>query len=310
LQPKTLDLNAVLRNLLNMLGRLLGEDVALVTKLAPELPLLQADTGMLEQVIMNLAVNSRDAMPKGGQLRIATSVVEIDADYVKQHAESRPGKAARLSVTDTGHGMDKKTLGRIFEPFFSTKEVGKGTGLGLATVYGIVKQHQGWIEVKSEVGKGTTFEIYLTVLAKVAEPVAEPEPQTSAVVKGNKETILLVEDEEILREWVKEILQECDYQVVEAANGVDALKIWEGRGGKIDLLLTDMVMPEGMTGSELAKQLKARQPELKVIYTSGYSAEIMENEADLHDTPFLPKPYAAPQLARMVRDCLDQKVVC
>jgi len=310
LQPKTLDLNAVLRNLSNMLGRLLGEDVALETKLAAELPLLQADTGMLEQVIMNLAVNSRDAMPKGGQLRIQTSAMEIDAAYVKQHPESHVGRVVCLSVADTGHGMDKNTLGRIFEPFFSTKEVGKGTGLGLATVYGIVKQHQGWIEVKSEVGVGTTFHIYLPVPAAVDEPPAveaAPDAVTHAP-KGHKERILVVEDEEILRELVKSILEEHDYAVIEAANGVDALKVWEGCNGKVDLLLTDMVMPEGMTGSDLAKQLKLRDPQLKVIYTSGYSAEIMGQDADLRDTPFLPKPYASAQLARIVRDCLDGKI--
>jgi signal transduction histidine kinase/CheY-like chemotaxis protein len=308
LQPKTLDLNAVLRNLSNMLGRLLGEDIAIVTKYEPGLPLLEADTGMLEQVIMNLAVNSRDAMPKGGQLLISTVAAEIDEDYVKHHPGSRAGKAVCLSVTDTGHGMDRNTMNRIFEPFFSTKEVGKGTGLGLATVYGIVKQHQGWIEVKSEVGAGTTFDIYLPAPAKAAEASAEIAPPTTAApMKGRKETILLVEDEEILREWVKEILREYDYQVVEASNGVDALKVWEAREGKIDLLLTDMVMPEGLSGTELAKQLRAHDPELKVIYTSGYSAEIMGQDADLRDAPFLPKPYAAPQLVRLVRECLDAK---
>jgi two-component system cell cycle sensor histidine kinase/response regulator CckA len=311
LQTKTLDLNVVLRNLMNMLGRLLGEDVALETKLAQNLPLLEADTGMLEQVIMNLAVNSRDAMPKGGQLLIATMTKDIDEAYVKQHPGSRTGQVICLRVTDTGHGMDKQTLGRIFEPFFSTKEVGKGTGLGLATVYGIVKQHQGWIEVRSEVGVGTTFDIHLPASGKAQETAAaEAAAATMPAAKGCKETILLVEDEEILREWVKEILVQYDYKVIEAPNGVEALKVWEARPGKIDLLLTDMVMPEGMTGGDLAKQLRSRDPELKVIYSSGYSAEIMGNDGDLKDALFLPKPYGAPQLARMVRDCLDAKVAC
>ncbi|HZQ45426.1 MAG TPA: PAS domain S-box protein, partial [Verrucomicrobiae bacterium] len=205
LQPKIIDLNSVLRNLSNMLTRLLGEDIAVETKYAAALPALEADTGMLEQVIMNLAVNSRDAMPKGGQLLITTSSVDIDAAYTQQHPDSRVGSAVRLSVTDTGCGMDRKTMDRIFEPFFSTKEVGKGTGLGLATVYGIVKQHQGWIEVKSEVGVGTTFEIYVPAAAKSCEAAADVVATPAQMIKGRSETVLLVEDEPILREWVKEV---------------------------------------------------------------------------------------------------------
>ncbi len=307
LQPKIVDLNSVLRNLSNMLTRLLGEDIAVETKYAVALPALEADTGMLEQVIMNLAVNSRDAMPKGGQLLIATSTVDIDAAYAQQHPDSRAGQTVRLSVTDTGCGMDRKTMERIFEPFFSTKEVGKGTGLGLATVYGIVKQHQGWIEVKSEVGVGTTFEIYIPATAKGSEAAAEVAAAPAQMVKGQSETVLLVEDEPILREWVKEVLLGCNYQILEAGNGVEALKAWDEHKGTISLLLTDMVMPEGMTGRDLARQLRTRQPQLKVIYTSGYSSEIMGSDSEFSDGPFLPKPYSAPQLAQMVRDCLDAK---
>jgi PAS domain S-box-containing protein len=307
LQPQTIDLNAVLRNLSNMLTRLLGEDIAVQADYAATLPTLEADTGMIEQVVMNLAVNSRDAMPKGGQLHIATSVVEITPEYVQSHPGARAGTAVCLNVTDTGTGMDRKTLGRIFEPFFSTKEVGKGTGLGLATVYGIVKQHQGWIDVKSEVGRGTTFLIYLPTTGKAAAPAAEASAPSSAIAKGRNETILLVEDEAILREWVKEILTNCDYVVLEAANGVEALKIWDNENGQIDLLVTDMVMPEGMTGGDLARQLISRRPDLKVIYTSGYSDEIMGNDTDLPEGPFLPKPYGAPKLAQLVRDCLDAR---
>jgi two-component system cell cycle sensor histidine kinase/response regulator CckA len=307
LQPRPVDLNAVLGNSLNMLGRVLGEDVALVTNFEAGLPLLLADVGMLEQVFMNLAVNSRAAMPKGGQLGITTATVTIDAAYVKQHPGSREGKAICLSVADTGHGMDRATMSRIFEPFFTTKAAGQGTGLGLATVHGIVKQHQGWIEVKSEVGAGTTFDIFLPVPANVPQQVSEAAPPVTTTSKGQRETILLVEDEEILRELVKEILEQADYRVVEAANGVEALKVWEEHNGEFDLLLTDMLMPEGMTGGDLAKQLRVRQPELKVIYTSGYSAEIMGENSDLRDSPFLAKPYSGAQLTRLVRDCLDQK---
>ncbi|HZV36390.1 MAG TPA: response regulator [Verrucomicrobiae bacterium] len=306
LQPKTIDLNAVLRNVSNMLTRLLGEQVKVNANYAAELPALEADTGMLEQVVMNLAVNARDAMPKGGQLTISTSVQEIDEAYVRQHPDSRVGTTVCLEVTDTGCGMDAKTLDRIFEPFFSTKEVGKGTGLGLATVYGIVKQHQGWIEVKSTVGVGTTFKIYLPASGKKVVSSGDSNSQEPAkIAKGRNETILLVEDETILRLWVKEILENCDYRIVEASNGAEALKVYDAQNGKIDLLLTDMVMPEGMTGGDLARQLKTRQPKLKVIYTSGYSAEIMGNDKGLPDGPFLSKPYPAPQLAKMVREALD-----
>ncbi len=305
LQTRVLDLNAVLRNLHNMLTRLLGEDIAVETKFAPTLPALEADTGMLEQVIMNLAVNSRDAMPKGGRLTIATTAVDIDAAYVRQRPDARTGPTLCLTVTDNGSGMERKTLERIFEPFFSTKEVGKGTGLGLATVYGIVKQHKGWIEVKSEVGVGTSFEIYLPAAA-VTQPAATEAPTEPAPAgRGGSESILLVEDEPILREWVREILRTNGYQIVEAGNGVEALKVWDEKAGKFDLLLTDMVMPEGLTGRDLAKQLRSREPRLKVIYTSGYSEEIMGSETELRDAPFLPKPYGAPQLIKLVRDCLD-----
>lgn len=256
---------------------------------------------------MNLAVNSRDAMPKGGSLLITTSMVEIDAANAQKHPDSRPGRTVLLSVKDTGCGMDRKTMERIFEPFFSTKEVGKGTGLGLATVYGIVKQHQGWIEVKSEVGVGTTFEIFIPAAAKGCEVAADVVAAPAHMIKGRNETVLLVEDEPILREWVKEVLLGCNYQILEAGNGVEALKTWDEHNGNISLLLTDMVMPEGMTGRDLARQLRSRQPGLKVIYTSGYSSEIMGSDSEFSDGPFLPKPYTAPQLAQMVRDSLDAK---
>jgi two-component system, cell cycle sensor histidine kinase and response regulator CckA len=306
LQPRVLDLNTVLRNLHNMLLRLLGEDIVIEDHFAADLPHIEADTGMLEQVVMNLAVNSRDAMPKGGKLILTTATTEIDAQYVQHRPEARLGRAVRLGISDTGTGMDRKTLERIFEPFFSTKEVGKGTGLGLATVYGIVKQHQGWIEVKSELGRGTTFDIYLPA-AQVAEPTAEAAPEPAESGRGGNETILLAEDEPTLREWVRDILRGQGYRVLEAANGVEALKIWDEQEGRIDLLLTDMVMPEGMTGRDLARQLKSRQPGLKVIYTSGYSEEIMSSDTEVRYAPFLPKPYHAPQLTKLIRDLLDAR---
>jgi PAS domain S-box-containing protein len=304
IQPKVLDMNAVLQNLANMLQRLLGEDVALEFNYALTLPQIEADTGMLEQVVMNLAVNARDAMPKGGKLRIGTASVEIGDDYVRQHLESRAGTFVCVTITDSGCGMDRQTLERIFEPFFSTKEVGKGTGLGLATVYGIVKQHRGWVEVSSQVGSGTTFKIYFPATARKNEVAADTlaAPQT---VRGGKETILLVEDEAVLRELVRDILGQYQYRVVEAASGIEALKAWDENNGQIDLLLTDMVMPEGMTGSDVAAQLRKRKPGLKVIFTSGYSAEAVGRDFSQGDAAFLAKPYLPPQLAQTVRQCLD-----
>jgi signal transduction histidine kinase/CheY-like chemotaxis protein len=302
IQPKVLDLNTVLQNLSNMLPRLLGEDVVLETNYMANLPRIEADTGMLEQVVMNLAVNARDAMPKGGRLTLSTASLEIGKDYASRHPDSRPGTFTCLTVTDTGCGMDAKTLERIFEPFFTTKEVGKGTGLGLATVYGILKQHQGWIEVESEVKAGTTFKVYFPAAAGALST-----SDTTIIpgkVRGGKETILLVEDEPVVRELVREILNTYEYKVIEAESGIDALRVWDQFDGKIDLLLTDMVMPEGLNGRELADQLKKRHPELKVIFSSGYSAESLGREMS-DDTAFLPKPYLPPQLAQMVRQCLD-----
>ncbi|HTJ00463.1 MAG TPA: response regulator [Dongiaceae bacterium] len=303
-QPRVLDLNCVLQNLAKMQARLMGEDVAQESDYAPDLPKIEADAGMIEQIVMNLAVNARDAMPKGGQLLVTTRAVEIDAEYVRNHPEARPGQFVCLSVRDTGCGIDPKTLGRIFEPFFSTKEVGQGTGLGLATVYGIVKQHQGWIEVTSTVGAGTTFKIYFPA-SKAGAADAEPN-QSPQELRGGTETILLVEDEPALREMVRTILAHHHYNILEAGSGVQALRVWDEYDGKIDLLLTDMVMPEGMNGHELAEQLRQRKPGLRVIYTSGYSPDMIRKNIAANDTVFLAKPYYPPQLVQLVRDCLDK----
>jgi CheY-like chemotaxis protein len=297
-------LNSVLQNSGSILSRLLGEDVVFKTEFAADLPSIQADPGMIEQVVMNLAVNARDAMPKGGQLRVTTSLVEVDAPHALRQVGARQGRFVCLEVADTGCGMSPETLSRIFEPFFSTKEVGKGTGLGLATVYGIVKQHQGWIEVTSEIGVGTTFRIFLPASGRPAEQTPDTSFRTQNI-PGGQETILLVEDEPDLRELVREILQSYRYKVVSAANGVEALKLWDQNDGHIDLLLTDIVMPEGMNGRELVAQLRQRQPKLKVIYTSGYSAAMVETEPDHRDGLFLAKPYRPPALAQLVRECLD-----
>lgn len=304
LQPRVLDLNKVIANMSKMLERLLGEHITLEMRSESHLPAIEADAGMLDQIIMNLSVNARDAMPKGGTLRIATSAATVDEFYTQLHADAQPGHYVRMSVTDNGVGMSRETVGRIFEPFFTTKEVGKGTGLGLATVYGIVKQHNGWVEVDSEMGIGTTFNVFLPATTKSYDTTFERAPQKPSV-KGGNETILLVEDEPMLRELAHLILNDYKYNVLEAANGVEALKVWEAHQGGIDLLLTDMVMPEGMTGHELAVELRKRKPDLKVIYTSGYSADVMGGELSLTETRFLQKPYQPPMLAKTVRECLD-----
>lgn len=304
IQTKPLDVNAVLADFGKMLPRLLGEDVVLEIKTASRLPAIEADAGMIEQVIMNLAVNARDAMPKGGRLNIITSVTEIDEEYVRRRPEARVGQFVSISVKDSGCGMDAPTLARIFEPFFSTKEVGRGTGLGLATVYGIVKQHQGWVEVTSALKVGTTFRILFPAL-QIAVVETDEQHDTIMMAKGGRETILLVEDEPELRELVSTVLRNCHYRVLEAETGVQALKLWDEHHGKVDLLLTDMVMPGGISGAELAKQLRGRKTDLRVIYSSGYSSEIVGNNLSENDSVFLPKPYRAPQLAMRVRKSLD-----
>jgi two-component system, cell cycle sensor histidine kinase and response regulator CckA len=306
IQPTLLELNAVLRSLAKMLPRLLGEDITLQTDDRADLPRIKADAGMIEQVVMNLAVNARDAMPKGGRLSIATAVTDLDATCAARQADSRPGRFICLTVTDSGCGMDRKTLERIFEPFFTTKGIGKGTGLGLATVYGIVKQHQGWVEVTSQIGVGTTFRVYLPIALETAN--SNTETITAAQpIRGGQETILLVEDEPVVRELARDVLRGYQYQVVEASCGPEALRIWDEHNGQFDLLLTDLVMPEGITGRELAIQLKIRKPDLRVIYSSGYSPEILGKDFRENETAFLPKPYLPPQLAKMVRRRLDAK---
>lgn len=304
IQTVVLDLNGVLRNVANMLVRLLGEDIALKTRYAATLPRIEADTGMLEQVVMNLAVNSRDAMPAGGQLLIQTEAVIVEAEYLAHHPEASAGEFVCLTVQDTGCGMDRATMERIFEPFFTTKEVGKGTGLGLATVYGIVKQHRGWVDVSSQLGVGTMFKIYFPAVV-VPETQATAGPASAEAVRGGHETILVVEDEPVLRELVCDVLSQYEYRIVQAGSGHEALRVWDEYDGDIDLLLTDMVMPEGMTGKELATQLKKRKPSLKVVYSSGYSPESMGRDFTDSDTVFLSKPYLPPQLAQTVRQCLD-----
>lgn len=303
MQPQELDLNAVISNVAKFLRRILGEDIILHFNYAPNLPAIHADSGMIEQIIMNLAVNTRDALPRGGQLSIGTSVAEINETHVQINPEARVGRFVCLRFSDNGAGIPSDVLPKIFEPFFTTKEVGKGTGLGLATVYGIVKQHQGWIEVASKPGAGTTFRVYLPSADRPAHPSGKARRER---VEGGHERILVVEDERELRALVSEILRDYGYEVVEAPNGPDALPLWKQNEGNFDLLLTDMVMPGNMTGRELAEKLKAQKPGLKVIYTSGYSVETIGKDFSFRrGVNFLQKPYHPLALVKVVRDCLD-----
>ena len=306
MQPRILDLNELVQNLLKMLRRLLGEHIVIAFETHGALPAIEADLGMIEQVLMNLAVNGRDAMPRGGDLTIRTGTVELDAEAVKLHSERRPGKFVTLAVTDSGSGMDDGTLKRIFEPFFTTKEIGKGTGLGLPTVHGIVKQHQGWIEVHSQPGHGSTFEVFLP--ARILPSIATAAPSAASAVVGGRGTLLLVEDEEIVRRPIGIYLRKLGYQVIEAANGNQALALWQQHRDRIDLLYTDMVMPEGVTGLDLAEKLKREKPSLQVIISSGYSTEIsMQGVPAESGYLYLPKPSSSALIAATIRDCLEQK---
>jgi len=305
MQVRPLDLREVVANMSRMLQRLFGETITLEFQPPEELPFVQGDTGMIEQVIMNLAVNARDAMPKGGKLTIGLGVVAADAAHVELHPEARAGNFVRLRISDTGIGMDAATRAHIFEPFFTTKDVGKGAGLGLATVYGIVKQHEGWIEVDSEPDEGATFDVFFPVAVQTA-PTVEEKTGSSGPVTGGKETIFLVEDEPVLREMARDILESYGYRILEASSGKEALGMWNLTRGKIDLLLTDMIMPEGISGAELAQRLLAGQPHLKVIFTSGYTANEVNPEILARTRArFLQKPYTHDVLAKTVRDTLD-----
>jgi len=306
IQPNLLDLREVVGNMTRMLERLLGETIQLEFRPPPELPAMEGDIGMIEQVIMNLSVNARDAMPHGGKLTIGLDTVVIDDDYVKSHADAHAGRHIRLRVTDTGMGMDAATMHRIFEPFFTTKEVGKGTGLGLATVYGIVKQHEGWLEVNSELNKGATFDVFFPANEKTIAPKVEKVAPSESTA-GGTESVLIVEDEPILREMARDILSGYGYRIFEASSGREALDAWQHKAGEIDLLLTDMVMPEGISGAELAKQLRVDHPRLKIVFTSGYTANEVNTRMLLKmSARYLQKPYTHADLAKTVRECLDK----
>jgi nitrogen-specific signal transduction histidine kinase/CheY-like chemotaxis protein len=304
MQSRDLDLNEVITNLAKMLRRIIGEDVQLQLTLHAGPLLAHADPGMLDQVAMNLAVNARDAMPQGGRLVIETSEKEVDAELARQQPDAAPGRYVCLSVRDTGRGIPAEILPRIFEPFFTTKEVGKGTGLGLATVFGIVKQHRGWLTVESEVGRGTTFRIYLPAIKEPAV-LAAPEPAPKA--RGGTETLLLAEDDGAVRKATVAILAGRGYRVLEAVNGPEAYEIWAKNREVISLLISDLVMPGGLTGLELARKIHAEMPGLKVIFASGYSAEIAGQEIQLEPgEKLVQKPLRPNELLTIVRSCLDE----
>jgi PAS domain S-box-containing protein len=306
MQFQHISLNENLTNCLSMIERLMGEHIELDFRPGPELPAIRADNSMIEQVVMNLSVNARDAMPNGGRVSISTSLVPVQREATPSDPEARNGQFVCLTFADTGCGMDTEVLGRIFEPFFTTKPVGKGTGLGLATVFGIVRQHGGWLEVESKPDHGTTFRLYFPTSD---QPAQKQETICDCDLREGRETVLVAEDEEDLREMVAQILRVQGYKVLTAHSGRHALEVWERANRSIDLLVTDMVMPEGIMGGELAERLLARNPRLKVIYTSGYSPGMAGKDVSLIEgRNFLPKPYSIGKLAQFVRECLDAPV--
>ncbi len=311
LAPQVLALNSIIADMDKMLRRLIGEDIQLTSSLAPDLGPVKADPGQIEQVLLNLAVNARDAMPRGGRLTIETANVSFDESYALMHPEVQPGSFVMLALTDTGCGMDAATQARVFEPFFTTKGPGKGTGLGLATVYGIVKQSGGSIYVYSEVGRGTCFKIYLPRLDEAAAAAAPAKgsgagPMAPPARVDGKETLLIVEDDDSVRALARTVLRSHSYDVIEAVDADDALRWVEGHTQPIHLLVTDVVMP-GMSGRELAERLTALRPELKVLYVSGYTDDAVVRHGLLEaEVSFLQKPFTPNALARKVRDVLDK----
>jgi len=304
-QPKPLALDGIVADTSEMLQQLVGESITLKTECRSDNASITADPNMLEQVLINLAANARDAMPHGGRLTLSTSACEIDSEHVRQCPEARPGPHVCLSVTDTGCGIAPEHMSHLFEPFFTTKDVGKGTGLGLASVYGTVKQHEGWIEVSSRKGKGTTFKIYFPASSLPALPVESPPLACQA--RGGSETILIVEDEALLRELFCLTLQQLGYRVFAECSGAKALRSWSSRLDQIDLLLTDLVMPDGVSGWKLASTLQTEKPDLKTIYMSGHSAEANGLVAGAaKNIRFLAKPFSVQTLAEAVRACLDE----
>jgi signal transduction histidine kinase/CheY-like chemotaxis protein len=305
LQPKIFNLNDVLRDMTKLLSRVIGEDIELSTVLASDASHIKADPGQMEQVIMNLAVNARDAMPHGGKLILETMNVELDENYTRKRDEVKPGRYVMLAVTDTGCGMTESVKARVFEPFFTTKEVGKGTGLGLAMVYGIIKQSGGHIAVYSEPDRGTTFKIYLPCGGEKAELPVFAATERQPVHQAATGTVLLVEDEDMVRELTKDVLQSNGYTVLEARHGVEALELYKDRIHSIDLTLTDVVMPQ-MNGRAFASNLLSIRPDMKILYMSGYTDNAITRTGILENgSAFLQKPFTADSLISKLRDLVN-----
>jgi CheY-like chemotaxis protein len=309
MKPEVLDPNTLVERLGKMLRRLIGEDIELVTLLGSELGRINADPSQIEQVVINLVVNARDAMPDGGRITLKTANVELDAAYSDMHIAVTPGPYVMLAITDTGCGMDPETRKHIFEPFFTTKEVGRGTGLGLSTIHGIVKQSGGNIWVYSELGKGTTFKIYLPrVMAECTDEKSIEKPE--ATFDQSNETILLVEDEEMVRKLAHDILLTGGFRVLAATGGEEAIEICKTHTGAINLMLTDVVMP-GMNGTKVAHSARSFRPEMQVLYMSGYTDDAIIHHGVLDpDSDFIEKPFTAHALISKVRETLNKKQIC
>jgi nitrogen fixation negative regulator NifL len=306
LQPRLLDLNEVVTNMTKMLRRLIGEDIMLECRYAPHLPPVCADMALLEQVLLNLAVNARDAMPGGGSLIISTEARSITPEQAGKLLSGRAGEFVLLTVRDSGRGISPDIMPRIFEPFFTTKAAGHGTGLGLATIHGIVQHHQGWVDVESQVGVGTAFLVFLP--ASPAAPAPADGTALQQVVPGGHETVLLVEDEAPLRDLARQLLTRRGYRVLEAASGVAALEVWSSHAAEIDVLVSDMILPGGLNGRELTNRLRREKPRLKVLLATGYSSDaIMKDLRPEEHIWLLQKPYSPAAFSRAVRDCLDER---
>jgi CheY-like chemotaxis protein len=302
LQPVAMDLNQAVEHIHPMLRRLIGDDIELDNVLSDDLGTITADPNHIEQVLMNLAINARDAMPKGGKITFETTNVEIDEAYAQLHAPMKPGQYVTLSVRDTGIGMDLQTQAQIFDPFFTTKDFGKGTGLGLSTVFGVVKQSGGTIVVYSEPGKGTVFKIHFPRCHEAPVIVAPAKPKQ---LRGGTETILLVDDATPIRLLTKLILEQCGYTVLDSGEPEDAIRIARGHGGPLPLMITDMVMP-GFTGGVLAERLAVDRPETRVLFTSGYPDDATAKHGLTGaDSAFLEKPFTRDDLVCKVRELLD-----